>query len=127
MPLADLYRRYIDCLNRQDWANLGQHIDDQVEHNGRPFGLSGYRHMLIEDFRSIPDLHFTIDFLVCDPPRIAARLLFDCSPSGTFLGLPVNGQKVTFTENVFYTFHEDKITSVRSIVDKAAIEDQLTL
>ena len=39
--LADLYRAYIDCLNRQDWNELGQYVDDEVEHNGRPLRLSG--------------------------------------------------------------------------------------
>ncbi|HEX9169389.1 MAG TPA: ester cyclase, partial [Roseiarcus sp.] len=37
--LADLYRGYIDCLNRQDWPNLHQFVADDARHNGRPFGL----------------------------------------------------------------------------------------
>jgi predicted ester cyclase len=52
-------------------------------------------------------------------------LHFDCSPAGEFLGLPVNGKQVVFTENVFYEFRDGKIVEVWSIVDKAAIERQL--
>lgn len=37
--LADLYRAYIACLNRQDWRNLHQFFADDARHNGRPFGL----------------------------------------------------------------------------------------
>lgn len=123
--LGDLYRAYIDCLNRQDWDDLGRHVDDDVEHNGRSLKLSGYRAMLVRDFDSIPDLRFTIDLLVCEPPRVAARLAFDCSPKARFLGLDVNGRRVSFAENVFYEVRGTKIVKVRSIVDKAAIEAQL--
>ncbi len=59
-PLSDLYCAYIDCLNRQDWAQLGSYVDDEVEHNGRPLRLFGYRDMLVKDFEDIPDLHFKI-------------------------------------------------------------------
>ncbi|WP_299715061.1 ester cyclase, partial [Caballeronia sp.] len=48
-----------------------------------------------------------------------------CTPNGNFLGLPVNGKKVSFTENVFYQFREGKIGQVWSVIDKAAIEAQL--
>jgi predicted ester cyclase len=81
--------------------------------------------MLVEDFANIPDLRFNIELLACSPPLVAARLAFECSPKGSFLGLGVNGRTVTFTENVFYGFKLSKIASVWSVIDKAAIETQL--
>jgi predicted ester cyclase len=123
--LSDLYRAYIDCLNRRDWEQLGQYVDDEVEHNGRPLELSGYRDMLVKDFEDIPDLRFNIQLLACSPPLVAARLAFKCSPKGKFLGLNVNGRVVSFAENVFYEFKLSKIASVWSVIDKAAIEAQL--
>ena len=47
--LSDLYRAYIDCLNQRDWAEFGRYVDDDVEHNGQPLKLSGYRDMLMKD------------------------------------------------------------------------------
>ena len=123
--LSNLYRAYIDCLNRQAWAELGQYVDNDVEHNGRPLKLSGYRDMLAQDFADIPDLHFTIQLLASSPPLVAARLAFKCSPKGTFLGLSVNGRTISFAENVFYEFKGPKIASVWSVIDKTAIEAQL--
>lgn len=123
--LAAIYRSYIACLNRQDWAALGQFVHEDVTHNARPLGLAGYRAMLEQDFREIPDLRFNIALLTSDPPNIAARLKFDCSPIGTFLGLAVNGKRVSFCENVFYEFRDGKIRQVWSVIDKAAIEAQL--
>jgi len=123
--LSTIYREYIDCLNRQDWAELEQFVHDEVHYNGEPIGLSGYREMLERDFREIPDLHFDIHLLICEPPHVASRLRFDCTPEGSFLGLEVNGRKVSFAENVFYEFDERKIKAAWSIIDKAAIEAQL--
>lgn len=123
--LSDLYRAYIACLNAQDWPGLDQFVQHDVRHNGRPFGLAGYRAMLERDFEEIPDLRFNIELLVCEPPHVASRLRFDCRPKGLFLGLPVNGRRVIFAENVFYQFRSGKIEEVWSVIDKAAIEAQL--
>ena len=123
--LSEVYRGYIACLNRQDWPKLGQFVDDHVTHNGRRIGLSGYRKMLERDFDEIPDLHFNIQLLIADVPYVASRLAFDCSPKGRFLGLDVNGKRVSFAENVFYVFREQKIVQVWSVIDKAAIEARL--
>lgn len=122
--LAKIYRDYIACLNRQDWPALGQFVHEEVAHNSRTLGLKGYRAMLEQDFRDIPDLRFNIEMLVSDPPRIASRLKFDCAPLGTFLGLAVNGKRVSFCENVFYELQDGKIRQVWSVIDKAAIEAQ---
>lgn len=123
--LASVYRNYIACLNAQDWPSLGNFVHDDVKHNGRPLGLSGYREMLAQDFEAIPDLFFRIELLVAEPPRVASRLQFDCAPKGEFLGLQVNGRTVSFAENVFYEFRDGKIVAVWSILDKDAIERQL--
>lgn len=123
--LADLYRGYIQCLNDQDWPNLGRFVHDDVHYNSERVGLSGYRKMLEGDFDAIPDLYFDVELLVCEPPRLASRLRFDCTPRGMLFGLAVNGRKVRFAENVFYEFVDGRIETVWSIIDKAAIQSQL--
>jgi predicted ester cyclase len=123
--LSDLYRDYIACLNRQDWPTLGRFVHDDVRYNGQRIGLPGYRKMLEKDFQEIPDLCFNIQLLMSDPPHVASRLGFDCTPAGTFLGLSVNGRRISFAENVFYEFRDEKIVQVWSVIDKAAIEAQI--
>jgi predicted ester cyclase len=123
--LSNIYRDYIACLNKQDWSNLVQFVHEEVRYNDERIGLSGYREMLEGDFRAIPDLYFGIHLLVSEPPRVASRLSFDCTPKGTLFGIPVNGKRVSFTENVIYEFRDDKIEQVWSVIDKVAIMSQL--
>jgi predicted ester cyclase len=110
--LSDIYRDYIACLNNQDWSNLGKFVQNEVSYNSKQIGLSGYRALLENDFREIPDLYFNIQLLISDPPYIASRINFNCTPKGEFFGLPINGKKVSFTENVFYQFRNEKIDLV---------------
>ena len=123
--LSSVYRDYIACLNKRDWPNLEKFVDDEVNYNGQRIGIIGYREMLERDFYEIPDLYFDIQLLISNPPYIASRLRFQCTPKEKFLGLPVNGKRVSFSENVFYEFRSERIVQVWSIVDKAAIEAQL--
>ena len=126
MPnLSAAYRKYLVCLNKHDWPDLGRFVHDDVVHNGRQIGLHGYREMLEKDFSEIPDLHFEIELLISDPPHVASRLSFNCAPKGTLLGLQINGKRVSFAENVFYRYRDGKICQVWSVIDKVAIEAQL--
>lgn len=121
-----IYQGYLDCLNAQDWPRLGEFVHESVSHNDRPFGIGGYRAMLEHDFEQIPDLHFDAELVVCEPPFVAARLKFHCSPKGEFLGLRLNGRTVSFAENIVYEFAGGKIRAAWSVVDKTAIEKQLS-
>lgn len=123
--LHDLYQSYIDCLNQQDWNRLGQFVDVAVEYNGSALGLTGYRQMLEDNFQAIPDLRFVIGLSVAEPPRVASRLMFDCTPRGMLFGLPVNGKRIQFAENVFYEFSAGHIRTVWSIIDKEAVAQQI--
>ncbi|HEX7687729.1 MAG TPA: ester cyclase [Burkholderiaceae bacterium] len=123
--LADTYRAYVDCLNARDWARLGDFVDEHAVHNGRALGLAGYRAMLEADVRAIPDLRFEIALLACQPPIVACRLRFDCTPAGELFGLRVDGRRVRFDEHVFYEFAQGRIRQVWSVIDQAAIAAQL--
>ena len=123
--LSTIYRDYLDCLNKQDWDNLELFVHENVERNGQQINLSGYREMLESNYSDIPDLKFTPEFVLSEPPYVASRLRFDCTPTGEFLGLRINGKRISFAENVFYEFRADKIVQVWSVIDKAAIEAQL--
>lgn len=123
--LSNTYRQYIVCLNQKDWPKLGLFVHEDVIHNGRRIGLSGYRDMLQRDYDEIPDLHFNVEMLIAKSPYVSSRIAFDCTPKGNFFGLDINGRKVSFAEHAIYEFAGVRIAQVWSIIDKAAIEAQL--
>jgi predicted ester cyclase len=81
--------------------------------------------MLTRFCDEIPDVYFELAKLVSQPPLLASRLVFNCSPKDTFLGLPVHGKRISFAENAIYAFQGDRIREVWSVIDKTAIEAQL--
>ncbi|KAF0843235.1 putative ester cyclase [Methylovorus glucosotrophus] len=123
--LAAIYREYISCLNKQNWQELGRYVHSDVQRNGEKLGIEGYEAMLRKSYEDIPDLEYRIGILVAEPPIVATRLLFDCTPHGEPFGIPVNGKRISFSENVFYVFREEKIEKVWSVIDVGAIAAQL--
>ncbi|SFB03074.1 conserved hypothetical protein, steroid delta-isomerase-related [Rhizobium sp. NFR07] len=123
--LGGLYAGYIDCLNAKDLDRLGDFVGEDVHYNGKRIGLSGYRAMLENDHREIPDLHFDVRSVVADRSTVASRIQFDVTPRGEFFGLPINGRRVSFSENVFYEFDNGRIARVWSVIDKEAVRAQL--
>lgn len=81
--------------------------------------------MLEKDVERIPDLRFAAELLIVQPPTVAARLGFYCTPRNQFMGLDVDGRRVTFVEHVFYRFEPAKIVEMWSVIDSAAIQRQL--
>lgn len=123
--LSAIYSAYLACLNHQEWENLGNYVADHVAYNGHCIGYAGYLHARQDEFRTIPDLHFSAQLLIADEATVACRLDFNITPSGDFLGLPVNGKRISFAEHAFYEFENGKIAKVWSVLDQAAIESQL--
>jgi predicted ester cyclase len=121
------YRRYIAWLNDRRFGELDDFVHEQLVYNGRPMTRIDYQDLIGEDFAAIPDLFFKIEHLVVRGEMVAARLNFNCTPRGEFLGLRPNGKSISFSEHVFYRFRDGKIQEVWSIIDKAAVEAQLAV
>jgi predicted ester cyclase len=123
--LREIYLGYIACLNRQDWSTLEHFLVDDLRYNDKRIDISGYRTMLKRHCDEIPDLYFDLHTLIAEPPLVASRLVFNCTPNDTFLGLPVRRRRILFSENAIYRFRDEKIEQIWSVIDKAAIEAQL--
>lgn len=122
--LESVYRAYVDALNGRRFDDLGRFVQDRLAYNGDPRSLAQYRALLEEDVRVVPDLRYEIDDLVVAGDRVAARLGFDCHPSGVLLGVPVDGRRLVFAEHVFYRFDAGRIVDVRSLIDVETIRRQ---
>jgi predicted ester cyclase len=122
--LLGIYRKYLACLNDRRWSALGEYVADDVVHNGRALGVSGYRAMLEADTHAIPDLEFVPEILLADDCIVSCRLIFRCTPLHAFLGFEPTGQAVSFAEHVFYRIYDRRIGEVWSVIDRDAIRQQ---
>ena len=123
--LRAIYRDYLACLNDRRWDELGLFVADEVQYNGEPLGLGGYRAMLEADTHAIPDLRFVPEILVADEDVVSCRLLFRCTPQRAFLGFEPTGERISFAEHVFYRFDDRRIAEVWSLIDKETIRQQV--
>lgn len=119
------YRRYIGYLNSRRTDELGEFVQDELTYNGEPRTRRDYQTLIAGDVAAIPDLYFDVRLLVVNADRVAARIVFNCTPKRTFRGLEPTDKKVSFAEHVFYRFQDGKIAEVWSLLDQAAIEAQL--
>ena len=122
--LLKIYRNYLACLNDRRWSALGEYVADDVVHNGRALGLSGYRAMLESDTWAIPDLEFVPEIMLADDRVVSCRLFFQCTPQHEFLSFEPTGQRASFAEHVFYRFDDRRIREVHSLIDRDAIRQQ---
>lgn len=124
--LARHYRDYLEVLDARRLDELVRFVADELVHDDRPMTRAGYRALLEEDVRVIPDLRYDLQQLVVEGTRVAARLWFDCTPVADFRGLPTTGRRLRFAEHAFYEFTDGRITRVRSLVDLDAVRQQVS-
>src|SRR5690349_16114857 len=94
--LRTVYRDYLACLNARRWDDLGRFVADEVVHNGKCLGLSGYQAMLVADVHAVPDLLYSPEILIADSDFVSCRLHFECTPQQEFLGFDPTGTRISF-------------------------------
>ena len=129
MTIADLetrYRSYLDALNERRLDDLMDYVQDELSYNGEKITRRQYQDLIAGDISAIPDLIFDAQIIVATDEHVACRLVFNCTPQQEFLGFSPNGQQLCFAEHVFYHFRDGRIAAVWSLIDRPAIEAQLT-
>ena len=129
MPDAELerhYRAYLDALNERRLDDLVRFVHDDLTYNGEPMTRAQYRDLIAADIAAIPDLTYDARIVVAAGGRVACRILFSCTPRAEFLGFSPNGERLTFAEHVFYDFRDGRIEAVTSMIDRYAIQAQLS-
>ncbi len=123
--LAERYRAYIAALNERPVGALEPFVNEAVVYNGERKSRAEYRGLIEDSIAAAPDLKFRIGLLVVEGDMVSAKLDFDCTPRGDFIGLQGDGRRVSFAEHVFYRFSEGKIAEVWSLIDRWTVAEQL--
>jgi predicted ester cyclase len=97
--LEETYRAYVGCINAQTMkSGLPTFCHPQVIHNTKQLSLEEYLALIQDAFTAVPDIVFGIDTVVADElaQRIAVRLEFTGTPTGTLAGVEPTGRSGEF-------------------------------
>jgi steroid delta-isomerase-like uncharacterized protein len=102
-----------------------------IEHdpNGLPVpsGPAGVTTVVTMLRTAFPDCHQTIEDLVAEGDRVAARLSFQGTHQGTFLGAAPTGKRISITMMHLYRFAGGKVAEVWANRDDVGVMRQLGL
>jgi steroid delta-isomerase-like uncharacterized protein len=125
-----IFRRYVEEIWNQgnDAA-----IDELVSTNfvthfpGVPEtkSLEGYREFFTLLRAAFPDPHFTVDLVVAEGDKIAARWVMHATHKGAYLGIAPTGKAVSFTSTVVYRIADGKIEESWGDMDSLGLLQQL--
>jgi steroid delta-isomerase-like uncharacterized protein len=126
------YGDYIDAVyNKRDPAAIDHFFtSDVVVHSVTP-GVEGgsgteYLKQLAQALlAAFPDLKISVDDVVRDGDRLAARVTITGTQDGEFAGIKATGKQVTAANFAIYRLKDGKIAEVWSLVDLASIKRQL--
>lgn len=129
---AILVQLYDEVFNKGNLQLADQLIaDDAIEHdpNGQPAppGPAGLKAVVTMLRAAFPDCHQTIEDLVAEGDRASARLTFQGTHQGTFMGVAPTGKRISITEMIFYRFAGGKVAEVWASRDDLGAMRQLGL
>lgn len=115
--LVDVYRNYIKAVLNHDLDRISDYVSENVVHNGKQLGLSGYKELLLRNIMH-PNVKIDIKRLVADDSHVAALLIFTTSKqTQELVGISLKDDQFSYAENVFYDFSDSKIIAVHSLFD----------
>jgi steroid delta-isomerase-like uncharacterized protein len=128
-PLRDVYRRIIDAISRGDADALDELVaPDIVDHNPVPDqapGVEGFRQWIAAAKSSFPDLAGTVEDLIAEGDRVAARVTWRATHRGQFLGIPPTGRTVSFSAFHIVRFSRERAAEWWGTADLLSVIQQL--
>jgi steroid delta-isomerase-like uncharacterized protein len=125
----DVYRRIVAAINRGDAQALDELLaSDIVDRNPIPHqapGRGGFKQWMAAARTAFPDLHGTVDDLIAEGDRVAARISWRGTHHGDFVGVPPTGKVVAFSAFHLVRFSEGRAVEWWGTADLLGVLQQL--
>ncbi len=124
-----IVRRFYETLN----AAQDDRLDELAipgfwyRQPGVPPGLAGFRQVLAIYRLGFPDFHNTVEELIGEGDRVAARTLTSGTHTGIFLGHPPTGRHFSAAGLEVFTLRDGWLIERTGVFDSAAMFQQLGL
>ncbi len=124
-----IVRRYQEALNNNNLDALDEVVAADISTpdilSGFPPGLAGAKAVHKMSVAGMPDLHTTIEVLVAEGDKVAARITMTGTHTGEFFGIPPTGRRVKFTGIYIVRIANGKIVEHRGVEDGVGLMQQL--
>ena len=127
-----LMRRFYEVvMNQRNLAAIDEFVATTfVNHSAAQLGLpSGdlqhVKHFLSVVMQSFPDLHYTVEDLVAEGDKVAARLTLSGTQQGAFMGIPPTGKHATISDIEIFRMTGGKAAECWVQVDFLGLLQQL--
>jgi len=117
-----LVRRLFEEYNKGKAAAMAE-IDRSIDIPD----LKHFKQMESEAFSAFPDMHVTIDDMVAEGDKVAARVTMTGTHKGEYMGVPPTNKKVTFSLIFIDRFAGGKIVEDHGQYDALGLMRQLGL
>lgn len=123
-----IHRFYEECLNQHNSGILPELFTPNVIiHSSAPdtTGIDGVRQTVARVHAMFPNHHFTIDDIVVNGDKAAARWTMTATNTAPIAGIPPTGKPITQHAVVFYRFEDGKIAEFWAQMDQLGVLRQL--
>ena len=123
--VREFYRQVVNGGNLGMLANFLS--PDYIEHyNPAASGHEGFTHFFLQLSSAFPDLRISIDDLISEGDKVAARVTVRATHQGVFMGsLQPTGRKVVFSGIDIFQLRAGKITARWNLRDIFGLVQQL--
>lgn len=126
----ELIRRYYEDLwNAWNLGVADEIISPEIEFRGSLAvtvnGLAGFKNYVALVRHAFPDFHNTIEELIAEGDRVAARLAYRGTHRGELFGLAPTGREVNYAGAAIFRIHRGKIVNGWVLGDTASLMRQL--
>ena len=124
-----IVRRYQEALNANDLDALGDVVAADIRMPdilpGFPQGIEGAKQIQQVTLAGAPDFHTTIEDLIAEGDRVAARITMTGTQTGEFFGVPPSGRPFKITGMYIARIANGKIVEHRGVEDAVGLVRQL--
>lgn len=122
----ELIRRWYEALSRHDVESVVDMVAVDFIHNSSTNqGRDGVRAELDYWFSAFPDASVSVEDLIADGDRVAARATTTGTHGGEFMGTPPTGKRITVEEYDIFRIENGRIAEAWAAVDFYGMLTQL--
>jgi steroid delta-isomerase-like uncharacterized protein len=125
-----LVRRLVEEWNKGKAAAMAVidelYATDFVSHGDEDMrGIKNVKQSTSEEFSAFPDQHFTIDDMIVEGDKLAARYTITGTHKGEYMGAPPTNKKITIRAITIDRFAGGKIVEEWGMMDTLGLMQQL--